>query len=279
MLREQPARPARVRRGKQTVGKEAAGAAARDSVLLQALRAWRRGVAASTAYRRSWCFTTARSRPSPRCSRERSKRCAACPGWERRNSSATGRPCWKSCGRIPSHRPRRQGDRETGSRRLRGELRKKGEAARNDNRQVQNGQPDAKTLAARRRGPNRTVGTDNPEISELNFAAAPAANLGWASSALDRLEARTGIQFSGIDRELSADGDRMVKHHPSNTSYAWHLENLFAASSSFHSSAISDRLPRKRRTGPRRFLSNIRNVVSILVRVGRAIHGRIEFSD
>jgi ATP-dependent DNA helicase RecQ len=45
MLREQPARPARVRRGKQTVGKEAAGATAPDSALLQALRAWRRGVA------------------------------------------------------------------------------------------------------------------------------------------------------------------------------------------------------------------------------------------
>ena len=45
MLREQAARPARVKRGKQTVAKVAIGAAAPDSALLQALRAWRRGVA------------------------------------------------------------------------------------------------------------------------------------------------------------------------------------------------------------------------------------------
>jgi ATP-dependent DNA helicase RecQ len=45
LLREQTARAARVRRGKQTVAKVAIGAAAPDSALLQALRAWRRGVA------------------------------------------------------------------------------------------------------------------------------------------------------------------------------------------------------------------------------------------
>jgi len=45
MLREQAARPARVKRGKKTVAREAAGAAAPDSALLQALRAWRRGIA------------------------------------------------------------------------------------------------------------------------------------------------------------------------------------------------------------------------------------------
>jgi ATP-dependent DNA helicase RecQ len=45
MLREQAARPARVKRGKQTVAKVAIGAAAPDSALLRALRAWRRGIA------------------------------------------------------------------------------------------------------------------------------------------------------------------------------------------------------------------------------------------
>jgi ATP-dependent DNA helicase RecQ len=45
MLREQAARPARVKRGKQTVAKVAIGAAAPDSALLQALRAWRRAIA------------------------------------------------------------------------------------------------------------------------------------------------------------------------------------------------------------------------------------------
>ena len=45
MLREQAARPARVRRGKKTAGREAVGAAAPDSALLQALRAWRLGIA------------------------------------------------------------------------------------------------------------------------------------------------------------------------------------------------------------------------------------------
>src|SRR5213083_1033981 len=45
MLREQAARPARVKRGKQTVAKVAIGAADPDSALLEALRAWRRGVA------------------------------------------------------------------------------------------------------------------------------------------------------------------------------------------------------------------------------------------
>ena len=45
MLREQAARPARVKRGKQTVAKVAIGAPAPDSALLQALRAWRRGIA------------------------------------------------------------------------------------------------------------------------------------------------------------------------------------------------------------------------------------------
>jgi ATP-dependent DNA helicase RecQ len=45
MLREQAARPARAKRGKKTVAREAAGAAAPDSALLRALRAWRLGVA------------------------------------------------------------------------------------------------------------------------------------------------------------------------------------------------------------------------------------------
>src|SRR6266702_2358887 len=45
MLREQAARPSRARRGRQTVGREAFGAAAPDSALLRALRAWRLGVA------------------------------------------------------------------------------------------------------------------------------------------------------------------------------------------------------------------------------------------
>ncbi|MDH3438976.1 MAG: DNA helicase RecQ [Betaproteobacteria bacterium] len=45
MLREQPVRPSRVRRGKQAVGRESLGAAAPDSALLRALRAWRLGVA------------------------------------------------------------------------------------------------------------------------------------------------------------------------------------------------------------------------------------------
>ncbi|HYS68345.1 MAG TPA: HRDC domain-containing protein, partial [Paraburkholderia sp.] len=45
MLREQAARPSRARRGKRTVGREAVGAAAPDSALLRALRAWRLGVA------------------------------------------------------------------------------------------------------------------------------------------------------------------------------------------------------------------------------------------
>jgi ATP-dependent DNA helicase RecQ len=45
MLREQAARPARVKRGKKTVARETAGAAALDSALLRALRAWRLGIA------------------------------------------------------------------------------------------------------------------------------------------------------------------------------------------------------------------------------------------
>jgi len=45
MLREQAARPARVKRGKKTLARVAIGAAAPDSALLQALRAWRRGIA------------------------------------------------------------------------------------------------------------------------------------------------------------------------------------------------------------------------------------------
>ena len=45
MLREQAVRPSRVRRGRQTVGREAFGAAAPDSALLRALRAWRLGIA------------------------------------------------------------------------------------------------------------------------------------------------------------------------------------------------------------------------------------------
>jgi ATP-dependent DNA helicase RecQ len=44
MLREQAARPARVKRGKKTA-REASGAAAPDSALLRALRAWRLGIA------------------------------------------------------------------------------------------------------------------------------------------------------------------------------------------------------------------------------------------
>jgi len=45
MLREQAVRPSRVRRAKQTVGREAVGAAAPESALLRALRAWRLGIA------------------------------------------------------------------------------------------------------------------------------------------------------------------------------------------------------------------------------------------
>jgi ATP-dependent DNA helicase RecQ len=45
MLREQSARPARVKRGRKTAARETAGAAAPDSALLLALRAWRLGVA------------------------------------------------------------------------------------------------------------------------------------------------------------------------------------------------------------------------------------------
>jgi ATP-dependent DNA helicase RecQ len=45
MLREQSARSARVKRGRKTVARETAGAAAPDSALLRALRAWRLGVA------------------------------------------------------------------------------------------------------------------------------------------------------------------------------------------------------------------------------------------
>jgi len=45
MLREQTARPSRVRRGRQTVAKEATGGTAPDSALLRALRAWRLGIA------------------------------------------------------------------------------------------------------------------------------------------------------------------------------------------------------------------------------------------
>jgi ATP-dependent DNA helicase RecQ len=45
MLREQAARPSRVRRGKKTAARETAGAAAPDSALLRALRAWRLGIA------------------------------------------------------------------------------------------------------------------------------------------------------------------------------------------------------------------------------------------
>jgi ATP-dependent DNA helicase RecQ len=46
MLREQAVRPSRVRRGKQTVGREAVGGvAAPESALLRALRAWRLGIA------------------------------------------------------------------------------------------------------------------------------------------------------------------------------------------------------------------------------------------
>jgi ATP-dependent DNA helicase RecQ len=45
MLREQAARPARVKRGKKTVARETSGAAAPDSALLRALRAWRLGIA------------------------------------------------------------------------------------------------------------------------------------------------------------------------------------------------------------------------------------------
>jgi len=45
MLREQAARPARVKRGKKAVARETAGAAPLDSALLRALRAWRLGIA------------------------------------------------------------------------------------------------------------------------------------------------------------------------------------------------------------------------------------------
>jgi ATP-dependent DNA helicase RecQ len=45
MLREQAARPARAKRGKKSSARETAGAAAPDSALLRALRAWRLGVA------------------------------------------------------------------------------------------------------------------------------------------------------------------------------------------------------------------------------------------
>ncbi len=45
MLREQAARPARVKRGKKTAARETAGAVAPDSALLRALRAWRLGIA------------------------------------------------------------------------------------------------------------------------------------------------------------------------------------------------------------------------------------------
>jgi ATP-dependent DNA helicase RecQ len=46
MLREQAVRPSRVKRGKQTVGREAiGGVAAPESALLRALRAWRLGIA------------------------------------------------------------------------------------------------------------------------------------------------------------------------------------------------------------------------------------------
>jgi len=45
MLREQTARPVRVKRGKKSAARETAGAAAPDSALLRALRAWRLGIA------------------------------------------------------------------------------------------------------------------------------------------------------------------------------------------------------------------------------------------
>ena len=45
MLREQAARPSRVRRSKQTAAREAVREAVPDSALLRALRAWRLGIA------------------------------------------------------------------------------------------------------------------------------------------------------------------------------------------------------------------------------------------
>jgi len=101
MLREQPRPAARVSRGKQTVGKKAAGAAARDSVLLQALRACAGALPASTAYRRSWCFHDSTLETIAALQRERSKRCAACPGGREETRALRG-GLRKSCGRIPS---------------------------------------------------------------------------------------------------------------------------------------------------------------------------------
>src|SRR5882762_7440706 len=93
------------------------------------------------------------------------------------------------------------------------------------------------------------------------------------------VEARHGnTNQAEVDRELSAMVDKMVKHHPSNTSYAWHCENLFAA---------SEQLPilqhfriayaRKRRTGFRDVLVKFGECLIVVFdfgwRVGRAIHG------
>src|SRR6266481_6579540 len=95
------------------------------------------------------------------------------------------------------------------------------------------------------------------------------------------VEARHGnTNQAEVDCELSAMVDKMVKHHPSNASYAWHCENLLAA---------SEQLPilqhfriahaRKRRTGFRDVLVKFSECLIVVFdfgwRIGRAIHRRV----
>jgi len=101
MLREQTTRPSRVRRGKQSVGKESGGAAAPDSPLLRALRAWRLGIArehgvpAFVVFHDATIETIAALRPGTL------EALRGVSGVGEKNWSATGRPCSKSCARIP----------------------------------------------------------------------------------------------------------------------------------------------------------------------------------
>src|SRR5882762_8802319 len=66
-------------------------------------------------------------------------------------------------------------------------------------------------------------------IQDSICGGSSCARLGFISART--VEARHGnTDQAEVDRELSAMVDKMVKHHPSNASYAWHGENLFAAS-------------------------------------------------
>jgi len=106
MLREQAARPARVKRGRKSTARETASAAlpTRPAPCTARLASGHRPRARRAGVR----GVPRRHHRDHRALRPGTREALrGVSGWERRNSSATGRPCWKSCGRIPSDRCRR----------------------------------------------------------------------------------------------------------------------------------------------------------------------------